>query len=324
MSGSLHVVLTQIGYSPMKKLSDFQSADKPRTSISEGMSLDVEENSESEPSASQTSLDDESADDSSSSLTTNQMTVKFAIKEIRDLPQSDAENVICRYTFVNSKDDQTIMSIKPTPTDQENADDAAKKPRIFSFQHEKEYSFTMTDNFLSTCLENAVSIEVWYHYNSIPLSISTNLNNERNRRDAEIRALSNRWKEVKRHIQYAVEIHELDASGRWEPVEVDAQQSQIISGGIYRLRQGQSKRLVTRLRVIPQSGTMPLVLHAIRSVEIGSISTRKINAPRQLDSYQDEELQCLRREWLDLIEKRKLYLESEIKVLSQQTSKKKN
>lgn len=64
---------------------------------------------------------------------------------------------------------------------------------------------------------------------------------------------------------------------------------------------------------------MPLVLHAIRSVEIGSISMRKINAPRQLDSYQDEELQRLRREWLDLIEKRKLYLESEVKMLSQQT-----
>ena len=66
---------------------------------------------------------------------------------------------------------------------------------------------------------------------------------------------------------------------------------------------------------------MPLVLHAIRSVEIGSISMRKVNAPRQLDSYQDEELQCLRHEWLDLIEKRKLYLESEIKVLSEQTGK---
>lgn len=79
--------------------------------------------------------------------------------------------------------------------------------------------------------------------------------------------------------------------------------------------------MVARLRVLPQSGTMPLVLHAIRSVEIGSISTRKISAPRQLDSYQDEELQGLRREWLDLIEKRKVYLESEVKMLSQQTSK---
>lgn len=101
----------------------------------------------------------------------------------------------------------------------------------------QEYTFSITDNFISTCLESAISIEVWYHYSSIPLSINTTINNERNRRDAEIRALSNRWKEVKRHIQYAVEIHELDAAGRWEPVEVDAQQPQIVSGGIFRLRQ---------------------------------------------------------------------------------------
>ena len=86
-------------------------------------------------------------------------------------------------------------------------------------------------------MESAISIEVWYHYSTIPLAVNTNAQNERNRRDAEIRALSNRWKEVKRHIQYAIEIHELDASGKWEPVEVDAQQPQIISGGVYRLRQ---------------------------------------------------------------------------------------
>jgi hypothetical protein len=105
----------------------------------------------------------------------------------------------------------------------------------------KEYTFTITDHFITTCLESAVSIEVWYHYSSIPLAVNTTVNNDRTRRDAEIRALSNRWKEVKRHIQYAVEIHELDAAGRWEPVEVDAQQSQIISGGVYRLRQVNKK-----------------------------------------------------------------------------------
>ncbi|CAF5103169.1 unnamed protein product, partial [Rotaria magnacalcarata] len=262
---------------------------------------------------------DESIDDSVSlsNNTTDQITVKFIIKEARDLPPSEAEYAMCRYRFINQKEDQTILSIKQAANKQE--DDDEKKPRIFLFNHEKEFILTITDSFISTCFESAISIEVWYRYNSIPLSINTAANNERSRRDAEIRALSNRWKEVKRHIQYAVEIHELDASGRWEPVEVDSQQSQIVSGGVYRLRQGQSKRLVARLRVLPQSGAMPLVLHAIRSVEIGSISTRKINAPRQLDSYQDEELQCLRHEWLDLIEKRKIYLESEVKMLSEQT-----
>ncbi|CAF1486858.1 unnamed protein product, partial [Adineta steineri] len=374
ISGSLHVVLVQVGTSSMKKLSDFQPNNKPRASISEGISIETEERSLSEHSNSQNSLDDESNDDiiGTSNDKTDQITVRFAIKEVRDLPQCDGDRVMCRYTFINQKEDQKILSIQPASNDDDTEEQVGKKPRIFSFNHEKEYTFTMTDNFIATCLESAVSIEVWYHYSTIPLSINTNANNERTRRDAEIRALSNRWKEVKRHIQYAVEIHELDASGRWEPVEVDAQQPQIISGGVYRLRQGQSKRLVARLRVIPQSGTMPLVLHAIRSVEIGSINTRKINAPKQLDSYQDEELQRLRlarlrvipqsgtmplvlhairsveigsintrkinapkqldsyqdeelqrlrREWLDLIEKRKVYLESEIKMLSQQTNK---
>ncbi|CAF3438747.1 unnamed protein product [Rotaria sp. Silwood1] len=324
ISGSLHVIFLQMGTSSMKKLSDFQSNKVPRPSISEGIIIDAHEHSLSERSDSQNSLDDESMDDStgiSNNDKTDQITVKFIIKEVRDLLPCDAEYIMCRYRFINQKEDQKIISIKSSS---DNHEDDEKKPRIFSFNHEKEYTLTITESFISTCFENAISIEVWYHYSSIPSSINTTANNERNRRDAEIRALSNRWKEVKRHIQYAVEIHELDASGRWEPVEVDAQQSQIISGGVYRLRQGQSKRLVARLRVLPQSGTMPLVLHAIRSVEIGSISTRKINAPRQLDSYQDEELQCLRHEWLDLIEKRKLYLESEIKILSQQPNKTSN
>ena len=64
---------------------------------------------------------------------------------------------------------------------------------------------------------------------------------------------------------------------------------------------------------------MPLSFHAIQSVQIGSISTRKIDASIQLDSYQDEDLKQLRLEWLDLIGKEKIYLESQINSLNQQT-----
>lgn len=66
---------------------------------------------------------------------------------------------------------------------------------------------------------------------------------------------------------------------------------------------------------------MPLVLHEIRSVEIGSISTRKIQAPYQLDSYQDEDLQYLKEKWLNFIEKRKTYLESQISRVDKELSK---
>jgi hypothetical protein len=68
---------------------------------------------------------------------------------------------------------------------------------------------------------------------------------------------------------------------------------------------------------------MPLSFHAIRSVEIGSISTRKIDAPYQLDSYQDDDLKLLRSKWFDLIEKRKIDLEHQVNLLNQQTSKEK-
>jgi hypothetical protein len=66
----------------MKKLSDFQAANVPRASISEGISIDGDENSLSEHSNSQNSLDDESFDDSTglSNDRTNQITVKVRDK----------------------------------------------------------------------------------------------------------------------------------------------------------------------------------------------------------------------------------------------------
>jgi kinesin family protein 13 len=183
------------------------------------------------------------------------------------------------------------------------------------FSYLKEYTFSINDNFLSTCFESAVSIEVWYQYKSKIQSINTIENDN----IIQIREISKCWKDVKRHIQFSVAIHELDATGQWGPVDVNVQE-QILSGGVYRLKQGQSKRLVTELRVLPRSDPMPLSIHAIRSVEIGSIDTRKIDASCQLDSYQDEDLQDLKCEWLDLIEKRKLYLESQVNLINQQTS----
>jgi len=70
----------------MKKLSDFQSTNVPRASISEGISIDDDddndENSLSEHSNSQNSFDNESIDDSTgiSNNKTDQITVKVCNK----------------------------------------------------------------------------------------------------------------------------------------------------------------------------------------------------------------------------------------------------
>lgn len=45
---------------------------------------------------------------------------------------------MCRYTFINYKEDQTVISIKSSSTDDsDDTDNTEKKPRIFSFNHEK-------------------------------------------------------------------------------------------------------------------------------------------------------------------------------------------
>ncbi|CAF1316845.1 unnamed protein product [Rotaria sordida] len=237
MSGSLHVVMSQTGLSSMKKFSELQiNSTTSSSNRHDGISIDTDDINFRNTSNSQHSLEDEGIDDSStlSNSQNDEVTIKFAIKEIRDLPKSDAEYVMCRYTFINPKLDQTILSQKSFKNN-----DNEQQSYIFSFNHENEYTFPITDNFLSTCFESV----------------------------------------------------------------------------------GQSKRLVVQLRIIPRSDPMPLVFHEIRSVEIGSISTRKIHAPYQLDSYQDEDLQNLRSIWLNYIEKRKIYLESQINILNQQTNK---
>ncbi|CAF1179764.1 unnamed protein product [Rotaria sp. Silwood1] len=312
-SGSLHVVMSQTGLSSMKNFSEFQINSTVDHSNHDDINVNSDEAILSNNSDSQHSLEDEGIGDLST--LSNSQNDEFAIKEIRDLPQSNAEYVMCRYTFINPKLDQTIYSQQSSSNN-----DNEQKLRTFLFNHENEYIFPINDQFFSTCFESVISIEVWYQYNTKSKDINIIENNELNRRNILIHEISQYWKDVKRHIQFSVEIHELDSLGQWKPVEVDAQEK-IISGGIYRLKQGHSKRLVVQLRIIPRSDPMPLVFNEIRSVEIGSITTRRIHAPCQLDSYQDEDLQCLRSTWFNYIEKRKNYLESQIKFLNQQTNK---
>lgn len=100
----------------------------------------------------------------------------------------------------------------------------------------KEYTFPITDEFLSTCSQSAVSIEVW-HENKSKLQSNDIIENDSIRQyNNKVREISDRWKDVKRHLQFTVEIQELDATGQWTSVDVDAQE-QILSGGIYRLKQ---------------------------------------------------------------------------------------
>lgn len=102
----------------------------------------------------------------------------------------------------------------------------------------KEYTFPITDDFLSTCRESAVSIEIYSQYSSKEEQQPIESPDQKFMRqaNAEVREISQRWKNVKRHVQLMVEIQELDANGQWGTVDID-QHENILTGGIYRLKQ---------------------------------------------------------------------------------------
>ena len=91
-----------------------------------------------------------------------------------------------------------------------------------------------------------------------------------------------------RKMELWVEIHELNDQGFYSPVEL---QSRVESGtgGIFQLRQGHSRRLVTRVNTVPKSGQLPVVCNSISSVFIGSICSRSKNQ-KILDSYQEKDI----------------------------------
>jgi kinesin family protein 13 len=58
----------------------------------------------------------------------------------------------------------------------------------------------------------------------------------------------------------------MDDSGHYAPVEIQPRDD-VGVGGIFQLRQGQQRRVVIRIRPLPNSGNLPIVCYAISQVE---------------------------------------------------------
>ena len=69
-----------------------------------------------------------------------------------------------------------------------------------------------------------------------------------------------------------VEVQEMDGEGRYLAVEVREEGDGC--GGVLQLRQGQQRRLVVRLKTVPNSGSLPITIEFVSGVVIGSICLR--------------------------------------------------
>ncbi|CAB0014725.1 unnamed protein product [Nesidiocoris tenuis] len=132
-----------------------------------------------------------------------------------------------------------------------------------------------------------------------------------------IKINSSRWSELTRKIELWVEIQELNEAGEYSGVEVTPRPD-VLTGGVFQLRQGQMRRELVGSAPVQQSGTLPIICEEITNIALGSVTGRS-RLQKPLDSYQEEGLSLLREKWNDALLRRRNYLDQQIqRIISKQ------
>uniref|UniRef100_A0A2R8ZD63 Kinesin family member 13A n=1 Tax=Pan paniscus TaxID=9597 RepID=A0A2R8ZD63_PANPA len=254
------------------------------------------------------------------------LTCRVKIKEATGLPLNLSNFVFCQYTFW----DQCESTVAAPVVDPEVPSPQSKDAQYtVTFSHCKDYVVNVTEEFLEFISDGALAIEVWGHRcagNGSSIWEVDSLH-------AKTRTLHDRWNEVTRRIEMWISILELNELGEYAAVEL-YQAKDVNTGGIFQLRQGHSRRVQVTVKPVQHSGTLPLMVEAILSVSIGCVTARSTKLQRGLDSYQrddedgddmdsyqEEDLNCVRERWSDALIKRREYLDEQIKKVSNKTEK---
>nr|XP_019948942.1 PREDICTED: kinesin-like protein KIF13A isoform X5 [Paralichthys olivaceus] len=246
------------------------------------------------------------------------LTCRVRIREATGLPLNLSNFVFCQYTFWEHGEPTVappmVSPDRPSPRSPE-------AQFTVEFDHCKDYVVHVTDEFLEFISDGALAIEVWGHRcagNGHSLW-------ELDALEAKTQTLRDRWSEVSRRVELWVSIQELNEQGEYSSVELQSGKDGS-TGGVFQLRQGHSRRLQVCVKPVQNSGTLPLLVEAVLSVSIGCVSARSTKLQRPLDSYQreaeedmdsyqEEDLNCVRERWSEALIKRREYLDEQIKKI---------
>ncbi|XP_072416993.1 kinesin-like protein KIF13A isoform X7 [Chiloscyllium punctatum] len=232
------------------------------------------------------------------------LTCRVKIIEATGLPLNLSNFVFCQYIFWDHSD-QTVAPPMVNP----DMPSIKNKPVEYTvtFDHSKDFIVHVTEEFLEFISDGALAIEVWGHRcagNGRTTWAVDAL-------QAKTRTLCDRWSEVTRRIEMWISVQELNEMGEYTSVEL-TQAKDVNTGGVFQIRQGQSRRIEVTVKPVQHSGTLPLMVEAILSVSVGCITARSIKLQRPLDSYQEEDLNEVRERWSDALMKRREYLDEQI------------
>ncbi|XP_035474097.2 kinesin-like protein KIF13B isoform X2 [Scophthalmus maximus] len=241
------------------------------------------------------------------------------ILQATGLPRLLSNFVFCQYHFWG-EGDPVFIAPEVAPS---SSSSACRDPQCtVVFDSAKELSVSVSEDFVEFLAEGAVAIEVYGHKQA---------NHRRNLAlwdlgviQAKTRSLRERWSEVTRHLELWVQLMELNEAGQFTTVEV-LPAKDIRTGGIFQLRQGQSRRVQVEVRSLPDSGTMPLITASILSVSIGDVKVRQTRLSRgsesqlggdeDMDSYQEVDLERMREQWLFTLTQRQEYLDQQLQKI---------
>ncbi|XP_051467837.1 kinesin-like protein KIF13A isoform X3 [Apus apus] len=241
------------------------------------------------------------------------LSCRVKIKEATGLPPNLSNFVFCQYTFW----DQCESTVAAPVVDPDVPSPQSKDAHFtVTFSHCKDYVVNVTEEFLEFISEGALAIEVWGHRCAGNGSSVWEVDSLH----AKTRTLSDRWNEVTRRIEMWISIQELNEMGEYTAVDLH-QAKDVNTGGIFQLRQGHSRRVQVTVKPVQHSGTLPLMVEAILSVSIGGVTARSTKLQRGLDSYQEEDLNCVRERWSDALIKRREYLDEQIQKISNKPEK---
>ncbi|KAL2098554.1 hypothetical protein ACEWY4_005034 [Coilia grayii] len=262
---------------------------------------------------------DESDGSPEGELQERKLVCMIKILQATGLPQYLSNFVFCQYSFW----DQAEPIIVAPEVDPSASSPTGKDPHcMVVFDSCKELAVAVTEDFIEYLTEGVMAIEVYGHRQADPgrnpalwdLSII----------QAKTRTLRDRWSEVTRKLEMWVQVLELNEFGEYIPVEVVPARD-VRTGGIFQLRQGQSRRIQVEVRSVQDSGTMPLIVEAVLGVSVGCVEIQQARPLKgndnqqpegdEMDSYQERDLERLRRQWLTALTKRQEYLDQHLQML---------
>lgn len=106
---------------------------------------------------------------------------------------------------------------------------------------------------------------------------------------------------------------ELNDQGEYVAVEIQTKPD-VSTGGVFMIRQGQSRRINVCVREVDGLGVSPLKVAHISSISVGSMYLRN-RYDESLDSYQTIDLERLRHKWSDALMNRREYLDAEVRKM---------